>query len=165
MPYWCAAQTEARRESGAAHFLRLAGYTIYLPRLRLVRPRGGRKVETRPPLFPCYLFVQITNGWWNARWCPHVIRLITNGHVEPARVPDQIVDSLRQREVNGAINLPRRNEFQVGDQVRILAGPFQGLCGLYQGQRAHERVAILLGLLGRVTGGLAVDVDAGLWTS
>jgi hypothetical protein len=32
--------------------------------------------------------------------------------------------------------------------VKILQGPLQGLCGLYQGQRAHERVLVLLALLG-----------------
>jgi transcription antitermination factor NusG len=36
----------------------------------------------------------------------------------------------------------------VGDQVRILQGPFAGRLGLYAGQRAHERVLVLLALLG-----------------
>jgi len=36
--------------------------------------------------------------------------------------------------------------FHVGDQVRILQGPFAGC--LYAGMRAHERVPVLLALLG-----------------
>jgi transcription antitermination factor NusG len=35
-----------------------------------------------------------------------------------------------------------------GDKVRIVRGAFQELSGLYQGQSAHERVKILLTLLG-----------------
>jgi transcription antitermination factor NusG len=35
-----------------------------------------------------------------------------------------------------------------GDRVRILAGPFKGLLAIYAGMSAHERVAVLLQILG-----------------
>jgi hypothetical protein len=35
-----------------------------------------------------------------------------------------------------------------GDRVRVLRGPFCELEGLFAGQAAHDRVAILLSLLG-----------------
>ena len=46
------------------------------------------------------------------------------------------------------VELPRREGFKAGEQVRILAGPFEGHLGLYAGMRAHERVLVLLALLG-----------------
>jgi len=148
--YWCCAQTEPQREAAAQHFLNLAGYATYLPRLRTVRSRGGRKVELRPPLFPGYLFLTIVDGrWWSARWCPGIVRLLTAGDM-PMPVPDAIIDEIRSRERGGLVVLPKREVFQVGDQVRITAGAFSGRFGLYQGQRARERVLVLLGLLGRV---------------
>jgi transcriptional antiterminator RfaH len=136
------------REGAAAHFLQLAKYQVYLPRLRVVRAHRGRKIETKPPLFPSYLFLMVTAGWWDARWCPHVIRLITNGHLEPARVADQIIDDLRKRERNGLIELPKRSGLKPGDRVKVLQGPFADHFGLYVGQRPHERVLVLLALLG-----------------
>ena len=60
MGYWCCAQTEPQREAAATHFLGLAGYEVDCPRLRLVRQRRGRRVVSRVPLFPSYLFVMIT---------------------------------------------------------------------------------------------------------
>jgi len=66
----------------------------------------------------------------------------------PARVADQIIDDLRKRERNGLIELPKRPGPKPGDQVRILQGPFAGQLGLYAGMRAHERVLVLLALLG-----------------
>jgi hypothetical protein len=42
----------------------------------------------------------------------------------------------------------RFSELKPGDQVRILQGPFAGHLGLYAGMRAHERVLVLLALLG-----------------
>jgi transcriptional antiterminator RfaH len=62
-------------------------------------------------------------------------------------VADRIIDELRQREVEGAVELPTR-ELRCGDAVRITRGPFRELEGLFAGQAPHERVAILLSLLG-----------------
>jgi transcription antitermination factor NusG len=135
------------RESTAQRFLELAKYQVYLPRLRLVRPRGGRKVEFRPPLFPGYLFVWIVSGWWSARWCPGVVRLLTAGDA-PMPVPDSLIAEIKSRERGGLVELPGRDGFKAGDQVRILAGPFEGHFGLYAGMRPHERVLVLLALLG-----------------
>jgi len=146
--YWCCAQTEPQREAAATHFLGLAGYEVYCPRLRLVRPRrGGRKVESHPPLFPSYLFIMITTGWWNARWCPGIIRLLTAGDA-PMPVSETLINEIKSRERNGLVMLPKREAFQVGDQVRITAGAFAGHLGLYQGMRARDRILVLLALLG-----------------
>ena len=68
--------------------------------------------------------------------------------IRPARVADQIIDDLRKRERNGLIELSQRSELKPGDQVRILQGPFAGHLGLYAGMRPHERVLVLLALLG-----------------
>jgi Transcription termination factor nusG len=76
--YWSAARAQPRREAVAQHFLELQGYTVYLPRLREHRVSHGRKIETRPPLFPGYLFVEIVVGWWQARWCPGTLGLVMN---------------------------------------------------------------------------------------
>ena len=65
-----------------------------------------------------------------------------------SRLADQIIDDLRKRERNGLIELPRRPALQPGDQVRILQGPFAGQLALCAGMRAHERVLVLLALLG-----------------
>ena len=67
---------------------------------------------------------------------------------EPAQLSDRIVDELRSRERNGAIELPRRDGFKAGERVRVLTGPFEGCLGLYAEMRPHERVLVLLALLG-----------------
>jgi hypothetical protein len=72
-------------------------------------------------------------------------RIVLDG-AQPARVPDDVIAEIRARERNGLVQLPKREMFHVGDQVRILQGPFAGC--LYAGMRAHERVLVLLALLG-----------------
>jgi transcription antitermination factor NusG len=50
--------------------------------------------------------------------------------------------------VRANVELPRREEFRIGETVRVAHGPFSGQLGLYQGQRPRERVLVLLSLLG-----------------
>jgi transcriptional antiterminator RfaH len=147
MSFWACARVEPKREAVAQHFLQLRGFESYVPRVRERRLRGGRHVVTLAPLFPCYCFVAVENGWWDARWCVGVVGLIMNG-THPASVADRIIDEIRARERNGIVVLPER-ELRRGDRVRVVRGPLRELEGLCAGQAAHERVAILLSLLGR----------------
>jgi transcription antitermination factor NusG len=66
----------------------------------------------------------------------------------PARVPDHVIEQIRRREIRGAIELPKAPKMRTGDQVRVVGGPFEGHVGLYADMRAHERVEVLLTLLG-----------------
>jgi hypothetical protein len=66
----------------------------------------------------------------------------------PAHVPDAVIAELKARERGGLVVLPERPAFRRGDPVRIARGAFAGSLGLYQGQRAHQRIEILLSLLG-----------------
>jgi len=147
MAYWCAARLQGHREALALHCLGLAGYETYYPRLRDRRVRHGRRIELRPPLFPGYAFIAIELQWHTARWTAGVINLIMDG-TGPARVSDDVIAEIRSRERGGLVELPKPAGLKLGDQVRVLAGPLQGQFGLYQGQRPHERVLVLLALLG-----------------
>src|SRR5262249_6458435 len=138
----------ANRTALALHCLEhVAGYEVYCPRLAPPRRRSGNRPRIPQLLFPGYAFLRVASGWWNARWSAGVIRLVMNG-AEPARVGDAVIAELKSRERNGLIELPRPDGLKPGDEVKILQGPLQGLCGLYQGQRPHERVLVLLSLLG-----------------
>jgi transcriptional antiterminator RfaH len=148
LSYWCAAQLDATRVRLALHCLEQFGFRTYAPRLRQHRVSRGRKIETTPLLFTSYVFVFIVDHWWVAHRTPGVIRLVRDGDC-PARVPDVIIAELKQRERNGLIELtepPPR--FKPGDPVKVTSGAFAGHLALYDGQTPHERVAVLLALLG-----------------
>lgn len=70
----------------------------------------------------------------------------------PAKVPDAVIDDLKKRERNGLIELPAAApacDFAFGDPVKIRSGPLVGLSGLFAGMAPHDRVCILLDLLGK----------------
>jgi transcriptional antiterminator RfaH len=147
MSYWACARLEPHRERLALHCLGLAGFETYLPRLREWRRSHGRKIETRLPLFPGYAFFVVEAQWHAARWSVGVLGLIMDG-LRPARVPDGVISEIRARERGGLVELPKPSGPKPGDRVRVLAGPLQGQLGLFAGQRPHERVLVLLTLLG-----------------
>jgi transcriptional antiterminator RfaH len=144
--YWCCAQVEPRRERLASHCLGLAGYEIYQPLLREQRRSHGRKIVVTPPLFPGYLFLWVVSGWWNARWAAGARRLVMDG-LAPARVPDRVIAEIRSRERGALIELPKL-WLEPGMRVKVLQGPLQDQIGLLAALRPHERVLVLLQLLG-----------------
>ena len=156
MAYWACAQLQHQRQALALGMLVRAGFEVYSPRLREWRVgRGGRR-QKESALFPGYCFLLVQLQWRHAHYCPGVIRLVMNG-LQPAGVPDVVIEEIRVRERNGAIELPRRS-LKPGDQVRILSGPFHGHCAIFVGMKPRARVEALLSLLGvqtRVT--LRVD--------
>ena len=76
-----------------------------------------------------------------------MINLIMDG-VQPARVPDAVIAEIRSRERNGLIELPKPRGLQRGDHVRVVGGPFSGKLAIFASMKPHERVEVLLSLLG-----------------
>jgi transcriptional antiterminator RfaH len=110
-----------------------------------MRRSFGRNVETVVPLFPSYLFFSVELQWMAARGCPGVLRVVMDG-LQPAKVPDDVITEIRQRENgHGYVELPKRG-LEQGDLVRVLSGPFAGRLAIYQSMSGPERVAVLLSL-------------------
>jgi transcriptional antiterminator RfaH len=149
---WYVVQTQVNGEAKAAQNLQRQGYDFYLPRY-LKRRRHARKVDfTAKPLFPRYMFVAIdmaTQRWRSIQSTFGVTRLVCNGD-DPAVVPDGVVPALKAREDDkGFVKLDLRPTFTPGDKVRVLAGAFMDNAGLFNGLADHDRVSILLDMLGR----------------
>jgi transcriptional antiterminator RfaH len=147
--YWACAQLESNRTRLALHCLdKVAGYEIYNPQLREQRRvRGGRKIMGVAQLFPSYVFVLVVSAWYGARWSPGVVRLVMDGE-HPAHVPDQVIAEIRSRERGGFVVLPKARGLALGTRMKVLQGPLQGQIGLLAALRPHERVVMLLQMLG-----------------
>jgi transcriptional antiterminator RfaH len=150
--HWYVVQTQVNGEAKAAINLQRQGFEIYLPRY-LKRRRHARKVDiAAKPLFPRYMFVAIDMGsqrWRSIQSTFGVARLVCHGD-EPARVPAGIVNAIRAREdEKGFVRIEDKPAFARGDKVRILGGAFTDAAGFFEGLADHDRVSILLDMLGR----------------
>lgn len=159
---WYVVQTQPNAEAKAVAHLTRQGFEAYLPRY-LKRRRHARRIENvMAPLFPRYAFVAVdiaTQRWRAIQSTVGVARLVCNGN-EPAGVPDGVVAALKLREGDGgAIQLVPAPRFKPGEAVRIVDGVFATCLGLYENTADHDRVAILLDLLGRKVRVLIEDLS------
>ncbi len=149
---WYVVQTQVNAEAKAVANLGRQGFSTYFPRY-LKRRSHARKVETVPrALFPRYVFVAIdvaSQRWRAIQSTLGVSHLVCVGD-RPAAVETGVIDALKAREDKaGFITLARRPAFSPGDKVRIIEGAFVDSLALVEDVSDHQRVAVLLNLLGR----------------
>ncbi len=117
--------------------------------------KNGKEVEKMKNMFPGYVFVEMKmtdEAWYVVRNTPGVTGFIgsSGGGAKPFPVsPDEIESILRRMgQSDKKVNV----DFKVGDQVRILNGPFSGMEGKVREMNDQTQVASVLTLLfGRET--------------
>lgn len=159
---WYLILTKPSGEASAQVNLERQNYEVYFPRLLQTVRLAGRWRERIAALFPRYLFVQLEEGRQSLspiRSTVGVVDVVRFG-TRYAAVPDDVVRDLRERAdpQSGLHQLGRRVPFLRGSPVRITAGPFDGLDGVFERQAGAERVVVLLKLLGQYA---SVRIPAG----
>ncbi|MDH3317993.1 MAG: transcription/translation regulatory transformer protein RfaH [Gammaproteobacteria bacterium] len=146
MRAWYLIYSKPQQEHVALENLDRQGYVSYLPRIRVRRRRQGRYVKVVEPMFPRYLFIQLndqTDDWGPIRSTIGVSNLVRFG-MQPARVPDGLVHTLKDREDEEGIQLIEPKELQHGDRVRIVEGVMAGYEAIFEARTSKERVSLLL---------------------
>ena len=119
--------------------------------------RGAKFVTRDVPAFPGYVFVQpsaASGGVMAVNSTRGITKLITLGQ-GPAIVPAGLIAALRIRFAPPDIT--PAPQFDQGDWVKILDGPFAEFVAQVEATPAAERVYLLIDLMGRAT---RVAVDA-----
>jgi transcriptional antiterminator RfaH len=140
MSFWSVAQTETHREGTAVYFLEQAGFEVYLPKIKIKQ----RVV----PLFPSYVFVRILDRWYPIATTIGVVQLLLAGD-HPARLKDEIISNIKNKERGGLVRLPEPKGLKRGDRIRIKQGSFGGHLAIFEGMSGRNRTRALLDLLGR----------------
>jgi transcriptional antiterminator RfaH len=159
---WYLIHTKPSSEAVAQANLERQGYEAYFPRLVQPVRRRARWTDAIIALFPRYLFLRLSEGEQSlapVRSTSGVADVVRFG-TSYAVVPDRVVGDLRARAdpQSGLHRLAARSLFTAGAAVKIMAGPFGGLDGVFEREAGHERVIVLLKLLGQDT---SVRVAAG----
>lgn len=148
---WFVVQTQPRAEAKAKRHLSNQGFTAYLPVYRR-RVRHARRTEMLlRPLFPGYLFVRLDpeqHRWRSINGTIGVRQILSDGDT-PRYVSDQIIDEIIAREDEGGAVKLLPPVFSPGQAVRLMAGPFAEVSGLFEEVRDENRIVLLLSLLGR----------------
>ena len=153
---WYLVRTKPNAEASALRNLVRQGYEVYFPRLSQSLPHRGRWRDRIVPLFPGYLFLGLDEG----RQALAPVRSTTGVACAVrfgssyAIVPDAVILDLLSRAdpETGLHRLSPPEQLMPGTHVRILAGPFDGLEGVFQRDCGAERAIVLLSVLGQPVG-------------
>lgn len=155
---WVAVNTQAHRESIAVENLERQEFEVYFPRL-LKRIRHARKADNvLRPMFPGYLFVKVHSNLqhWRPIKSTIGVRTVVSCGNQPSILSDTFIASLKAREIDGAIVRPD-SPYQIGQQICLAGGPFDGLIGTIIEMDQKERLTVLMDLL---NGRVKVNVEA-----
>jgi transcription antitermination factor NusG len=156
---WFALQVRPRWEQKCALILRNKGYDEFLPLCTAgVYPRSGKlRAHAEPrPLFPGYLFCRLSQ---NVRGpvitTPGVIRVVGYGGI-PTPINEE---EMRNIHLLLELGRPARPHpyLQVGQKVRITAGPFREIEGYLVKVKNGHRFVVSIDPLRRSA---AVEVDS-----
>ena len=146
MNAWYLIHSKPRQEQIAREQLERQGYHTYLPMAYTYRRRRSRSVRVIAPMFPRYLFINLsdeTDDWRPIRSTIGVANLVRFG-IEAARVPADLIDSLKAREDESGIQVLPVKSFAVGDKVRVKEGAFEGYEAIIHASNPRERVVLLM---------------------
>lgn len=142
---WYLLYTKPKSEDLLADKLAEKGFEVLNPRL-VERKYVRRKLtDVVSPLFPCYIFVRfdILKSFRLIKYTRGVRRVVGTGDF-PSVVPDEIVEAIRARTIDGPVTIKPRS-FAPGEEVLIKGGQLEGLTAVFEKELSGlERVSVLL---------------------
>ncbi len=139
--------TKPNHEAIAAVNLQRQGFLYYYPKFLLKKPGTSPTVR---PLFPRYIFIFVGQVWHSLSGT-RGISYILMGEGGPQIVPDHIVNRIKEREdKSGLYQLTAPPRFTPGSKVKCEEGPLAGHLLVCEGMAPHDRVNVLVALLGRL---------------
>jgi transcriptional antiterminator NusG len=132
---------------------------VLIPTETVSETRPGGKTRVRQKLsYPGYIFVEMEmseTAWHLVKDTPKVTGFI--GDQKPQEVPLSQIESTRRGIAEGAVKPKPRMTFEVGEEVRVLEGPFANFTGTVDEVKADkQKLKVKVSIFGRPT---PVDLD------
>jgi transcriptional antiterminator RfaH len=148
---WFIIQLRPQGLKRAIDHLRRQDFRTFAPEIENTTTRAGSLRQTRKPLFPGYLFVSFdpaNQGWVAINSTRGVSRLILDRPFSPSPLPQQVIAGIMARCDTSGLLLPPAS-LEVGDKIRVLAGPFADLVTTIEMLPDQERIGVLIDLMGQ----------------
>jgi transcription antitermination factor NusG len=145
---WYAAYTCPRHEKYVAQQLVQRHIGSFLPLYSSVRRWKDRRKRIVLPLFPGYVFVQMTErNRLDILRLPGVVQLVSF-QGKPAAIAPVEIEALR-RGTTGSVVVQPHPYLKEGRRVRIVNGPMAGTEGIYVRRKREMRLVISISLIQR----------------
>ncbi|HEB75260.1 MAG TPA: transcription termination/antitermination protein NusG [Nitrospirae bacterium] len=125
---------------------------VLIPTERVVELKSGKKKETDKKFYPGYILVEMVlddETWHLIRSIPRVTGFV--GGTRPIALPAEEVDIVLQ-QLERAPQEPPKTQYQRGENVRIIDGPFANFVGVVDEiDIDHGRLKVMVSIFGRQT--------------
>jgi transcriptional antiterminator RfaH len=148
MNKWHLIYTKPQQEKVALDNLTRQNYQCYLPLINKEKILRGKKILSKEPMFPRYLFIRLSHdgqqNWSPIRSSIGVSHLVHFGGLA-ASLDDEMMDNLKQK-IDKALVV---KVFSIHDKVEILTGPFKGMEAIFNTYKGEERAMLLLNFMAK----------------
>lgn len=149
---------KALRENIAASDLRDQFGQVLLPTEKVQEVRNGRKHTSERRMYPGYVFIQMKMNdatWHLVNSTPRVIEFL--GGFKPVPLSEAEINSILQQMESGTEAPRPKVQFEVGEQIRVKAGPFTDFNGRIDAvDYDKNRLQVYVSIFSRET---LVDLD------
>ncbi len=127
---------------------------VLIPSESVTVPNKDGKSRVRSKTtFPGYLFVEMfmsEEAWHLVKETPKVTGFI--GNQKPQEVKSPHIEDLRKGITEGAVKPKPRQQFQEGDEVRVIVGAFANFSGTVQEVKPDKhKLKVMVSIFGRPT--------------
>jgi len=127
---------------------------VLIPSETVVELKNGERKTSTRKFFPGYILVQmdLNNETWHiVKDTPKVTGFVGGGTTPPA-IPDEDVAKITSRMEEGVEHPKPKVEFEIGETVRVVDGPFLNFTGVVEDVKPEKgKLKVMVSIFGRVT--------------
>jgi len=127
---------------------------ILIPSETVVELKNGERKTSTRKFFPGYILVRMElndETWHVVKDTPKVTGFVGGGTTPPA-IPDEDVAKITTRMEEGVERPKPKVEFDVGETVRVIDGPFLNFTGVVEDVKPDRaKLKVMVSIFGRVT--------------
>ncbi len=149
LKHWYALYTKPRHEFAAAKEFRAEGIEFYLPTIEVVKQWSDRKKKITEPVFKGYIFLYATTKERLLAVQKKSIVKVVSFEGKPSVIPDWEIENLKKM-LEGTDKIEVGDIPRIGERVKVISGPFQGVEGIvYHNDNSERMLAVSIELLRR----------------
>jgi transcriptional antiterminator NusG len=131
-------------------------FEVHIPMEDVVEFKAGKKITVPKKVFPGYILVRMTlddDSWYAVRNTPGVTGFVAGNAQKPTPLSRREVErflGVQEEEEKGK---PRfKPDWEVGEQVRVVTGPFADFNGTIENINVdQQKIVVLVNIFGRDT--------------
>jgi transcriptional antiterminator NusG len=131
-------------------------FEVHIPMEDVVEFKAGKKVTVPKKVFPGYILVRMVlddDSWYAVRNTPGVTGFVAGNAQKPTPLSRREVERFLGVQEDEEKAKPRfKPEWEVGEQVRVVTGPFADFNGVIEDMNVdQQKVTVLVNIFGRDT--------------